>query len=345
MTTIREPAQQKRQRQQENDNPNNSSLFFRCADLLLPWLTPTELANASLTCKTLNHIAKSVTARRCSDASRSLEKLPIPCSNSVDDQLYPYFFYTPSQIPPSQFPQRQSWGSISAADPSSTGRFGVEWVSLVDESGGCDCERCGDDGHYRCPCLRFDGLEDLVSECGPSCGCELECGNRLTQREVSVLLKIVKDSKKGWCVCSAQSISKGQFICEYAGELLITNEARKRHQEYDKLASGGGFSSALLVVREHLPSGKACLRLNIDATRMGNVARFINHSCDGGNLSTVLVRSSGSLLPRLTFFASKNIKENEELTFSYGGVRLRRNGSPCFCGSSSCFGWLPSEDT
>ncbi|RVW35153.1 Histone-lysine N-methyltransferase SUVR3 [Vitis vinifera] len=79
---------------------------------------------------------------------------------------------------------------------------------------------------------------------------------------------------------------------------------------YDELSSSGGrFSSALLVVREHLPSGKACLRMNIDGTRIGNVARFINHSCDGGNLLTVLLRSSGALLPRLCFFASKIYKK------------------------------------
>lgn len=87
------------------------------------------------------------------------------------------------------------------------------------------------------------------------------------------------------------------------------------------------------------------MRINIDATRVGNFARFINHSCDGGNLSTVLVRSSGALLPRLCFFASKNILEGEELTFSYGDIRLGKKGLQCFCGSSSCFGILPSEHT
>ena len=129
------------------------------------------------------------------------------------------------------------------------------------------------------------------------------------------------------------------------GELLTTKEATNRQQMYDKLASDGRFSSALLVLREHLPSGKACMRINIDATRMGNVARFINHSCDGGNLVTKLVRSSGALVPRICFFASRDIKENEELAFSYGEVRLRSNGLHCFCGSSCCFGTLPSENT
>lgn len=129
------------------------------------------------------------------------------------------------------------------------------------------------------------------------------------------------------------------------GELLTTKEAQRRQKHYDELASCDRFSSALLVVREHLPSGNACLRLNIDATRIGNVARFVNHSCDGGNLSTKLVRSTGSLFPRLCFFASKDIQEDEELTFSYGEIRKRSNGLPCYCNSPSCFGTLPSEDT
>lgn len=126
---------------------------------------------------------------------------------------------------------------------------------------------------------------------------------------------------------------------------MTTEEARRRQKIYDEHSSGGRFSCALLVVREHLPSGKACLRINIDGTRIGNIARFINHSCDGGNLLTVLVRSSGTLLPRLCFFASRNIEEDDELTFSYGDIRMREKGLPCFCGSSCCFGVLPSENT
>ena len=128
---------------------------------------------------------------------------------------------------------------------------------------------------------------------------------------------------------------------------MTTEQARRRQRIYDdELSSGNRFASALLVVREHLPSRKACLRMNIDGTRIGNVARFINHSCDGGNLLTVLVRSSGALLPRLCFFSSRNIKEDEELTFSYGDIiRIREEGLPCFCDCSSCFGVLPSENT
>ncbi|RVW90310.1 Histone-lysine N-methyltransferase SUVR3 [Vitis vinifera] len=55
-----------------------------------------------------------------------------------------------------------------------------------------------------------------MSECGPGCGCGLNCENRVTQRGVSVGLKIVRDEKKGWGLHAAQFIPKGQFVCEYA---------------------------------------------------------------------------------------------------------------------------------
>lgn len=197
---------------------------------------------------------------------------------------------------------------------------------------------------FDCPCLALRSGE-LVTECGPGCQCGSDCENRATQKGVSVRLKIVRDVNKGWGLFADQFIPSAKFVCEYAGEVLTTKETRKRQRVYDELARGGGFSSAVLVVREHLPSRKACFRINIDATRIGNVGRFMNHSCDGGNLSTTLIRSSGALLPRLCFFASRDIQADEELCFSYGDIRLRPNGLQCFCGSSSCFGILPSEDT
>ncbi|KAJ8763166.1 hypothetical protein K2173_025551 [Erythroxylum novogranatense] len=312
--------------------------LIECAELILPWLNPQELSNISLTCKALSLVTNSITRHRSLDAARSLEDFPLPFGNSLfGHPPYAYFLYTPSQVLPFVFhSSRQPWGS-----PSLPCCGGPKTCSPV--PCGCGCDGCGEEWAQGLPGM---GLE-IVSECGPCCGCGLECGNRLTQRGISAKLKIVRDSRKGWCLFADQLIHRGQFICEYAGELLTTKEARRRQQIYDELASGGCASSAsaLLVVREHLPSGKVCLRINIDATKIGNAARFINHSCDGGNLFTVLVRNSGAILPRVCFFASKDIKEGEELTFSYGETRVSSKCLPCFCGSSCCFGTLPSENT
>ncbi|XP_008443306.2 histone-lysine N-methyltransferase SUVR3 isoform X2 [Cucumis melo] len=315
--------------------------LLHCAHLVLPWLTSLELATISLSCKSLNAISKSITLRRTLDASRSLEKIPIPFHNPIDDRLYAFFIYTPTVIISNKHFQRQCWGSIS---DSQSGHDESDSINLVDNwvDGvfGCDCENCGE-FDLLCPCLSFDGLEDVASECGPRCSCGLECENRLTQRGISVRLKILRDEKKGWGLYADELIQEGAFICE----LLTTEEARRRQKIYDACAKGGRFASSLLVVREHLPSGNACLRMNIDATWIGNVARFINHSCDGGNLVTRLVRSTGVMLPRLCFYASQSISKEEELTFSYGDIRLKHEGLKCFCGSSCCLGTLPSENT
>ncbi|KAK4788501.1 hypothetical protein SAY86_019820 [Trapa natans] len=323
--------------------PPNSD-FLSCKELVLPWLSPLELANVSGTCKVLSRACASITQRRSLDASRGLEKFSIPFVNSIDPVPYSYFHYAPSQLLHSL--DRQPWGSIGGRPslPDSPNHLYFETVS-DSVTLGCSCERC--DNGRSCPCLRLDGLEGMDAECGPNCKCELDCGNRLTQGGISVKLKIVRVAGKGWGLFADQPIREGQFICEYTGELIMTKEAQRRQQVYDQLARRGHFSSALLVVREHLPSGMACLRLNIDATRIGNVARFINHSCDGGNLSTVLIRSIGALLPRLCLFSSKYIGQDEELSFSYGESRPRpvSDSSLCFCGSSFCSGSLPSEHT
>ncbi|KAL3755014.1 hypothetical protein ACJRO7_002139 [Eucalyptus globulus] len=345
----------RRQQVGEEAEAADDGPFSRCAELILPWLTPRELAAVAMTSASLRRASRSVALRRASDAARGLEPLPVPFLNAVESLPYAYFLYTPSSLvlsPPHDALLRQPWGSSrTPARPAAfPGRPSCEAVDMVGGVVlGCDCERCeGDD----CACWGGGGgggqgeeAEVVVSECGPGCGCGPECGNRASQRGVEVRLKIVRDEKKGWCLFADQAIEKGRFVCEYAGEFLTTKEARVRQKEYDELALSQGFSSALLVVREHLPSGKACLRINIDATKVGNVGRFINHSCDGGNLSTVLVRSTGALLPRLCFFASKDIREGEELSFSYGEIRLRSNGLQCYCGASNCFGILPSELT
>ncbi|KAL8483825.1 hypothetical protein ACS0TY_026494 [Phlomoides rotata] len=294
--------------------------------ILLPYLTPTELAAISSTCKTLSQISTAVTRRRTSDVSGGFENLLIPfLTGDSHSPPYSYFFYTPTQTLRVTPDYRQPWGSVNDARlrrPPEPFLFRVE--------GGAGCLCASDCADRCCPCL----------ECGPSCA-RPECGNRATQGGVSLRLKIARDERKGWGLFAAEFIPAGRFVCEYAGEVLSTKEGRERQRRYDK----SGSMAALLVVKEHLPSGNTCLRMNIDATRMGNIARFINHSCDGGNLDTVMVRSSGALLPRVCFFSSRDIHESEELTFSYGDVSLNPDGRPCFCGASSCAGILPSEST
>jgi histone-lysine N-methyltransferase SETMAR len=132
-----------------------------------------------------------------------------------------------------------------------------------------------------------------------------------------------------------------------AGELIKTGSARERQKLYDKHNPGRRWQgSALLTLREHLPSREASVRVNIDATMVGNVARFINHSCDGGNLLPCIIRTAGSIIPKLALFARRNVSAGEELTYSYGRADAQAAfWKPCFCGSSACLGRMPAEIT
>ena len=95
---------------------------------------------------------------------------------------------------------------------------------------------------------------------------------------------------------------------------------------------------------------------------IGNIGRYINHSCDP-NLIMVPVRVS-SMVPHLALFARKKIKEGEELCFDYGDMdrktsekcssltdfvgreAVSKSGiirTTCLCRSANCVGVLPYD--
>uniref|UniRef100_A0ACD5VUW2 Uncharacterized protein n=1 Tax=Avena sativa TaxID=4498 RepID=A0ACD5VUW2_AVESA len=358
-------------------NPTAAGAASELAELVLPWLPPPDLAVAACASRALRAATSAVTARRAADSSRGLEAVSVPFDNPIDSKPYAYFLYTPfSLIHPAASAHAQPWGCTRARPPCPTwprpdlglpsagcacaeGECGGAGCACADpEAETADASRAGmgtlrECGGAGCACADPEAETADASragmgtlrECGDGCACGPSCENRRTQRGVTVQLRVVRHLKKGWGLHAAQVLRRAQFVCEYAGEFLTTEEAQRRQRLYDELASAGKLSPALLVIREHLPSGRSCMRVNIDATRVGNVARFINHSCDGGNLQPVLVRSSGSLIPRLCLFAARDIVEGEELCFSYGDARVRPKGLPCFCGSSCCPGVLPAEET
>lgn len=307
----------------------------------------------------------------------------------------------PFDSPRHAYPQSYTYSTSSPADD---GLLDVPGCNCLPASGGtltcpCSCPcgalgpaavfaaaqaACADSGDRGlAACLRAlmqqhtNGSTALpafwITECGPACSCPAGGSCRLTQAGLRLSLQLQWDPRKGWCVLSRQHIPIGTFVCEYGGEALSTPEAAARLEKYDQL----GTRHALLVLREHLPLRKPlALRINIDATQKGNVARFINHSCDGGNLQPVVVRRRGALLPAVALIARRHVHPGEEFTFSYDGSLCARPPSqqqaaagstsmlalesrqhehvvrsssqqhtarrPCACGTKACLGYLPN---
>ena len=77
----------------------------------------------------------------------------------------------------------------------------------------------------------------------------------------------------------------------------------------------------------------------------GNVARFLNHACSpANNLSKQKVFTAPFVTTayRLAFFAARDIRAGEELTYDYGYQVGAVKGQPiaCHCASPACCGRL-----
>lgn len=218
----------------------------------------------------------------------------------------------------------------------------------------CSCLCRG--ANYNSLCLRPTEEEEEyarpVFECNVMCHCGESCPNRVVQRGLQFRLEVFKTEKKGWGLRTLEFIAKGRFVCEYAGEVLGFNEACRRIQ-----AQTSKDSNYIIAVREHLHNGDI-METFVDPRYIGNVGRFLNHSCEP-NLFMVPVRVD-SMVPRLALFAARDISAGEELSFDYSGRfynlgvtdeeqksleednRLRK---PCYCGSRTCDSFLPWDSS
>lgn len=124
-------------------------------------------------------------------------------------------------------------------------------------------------------------------------------------------------------VFALRRIRKGERILEYKGERISHAEADRRHTVYD---DSDNTHTMLFIVDE---------RVVIDATRNGNSARWINHSCSPNCESDVV---DG----RVVIDAIRNIRPGEELAYDYRlqldepHTRAAKAEYPCRCGSPRC---------
>ncbi len=159
-----------------------------------------------------------------------------------------------------------------------------------------------------------------VLECNRQCRCSAKCNNRMVQNGVQIQLQVFSTEKKGFGVRTLEDIPKDAFVCEYAGEVLDYETACSRTVVLSQSTSSNYYIFAL---KEHLGSGET-LNTYIDPMYVGNVGRFINHSCEP-NLYMVPVRINNSI-PHLALYAYHDIPAEEELSFDYSGVCSQENG-------------------
>ncbi|KAJ1921058.1 translation initiation factor activity protein [Mycoemilia scoparia] len=202
-----------------------------------------------------------------------------------------------------------------------------------------------------------------IYECNHMCSCGPDCHMRVVQKGRTVPLRIFKSKNRGWGVDAMTLIKKGQFICEYVGEIITYIEAEHRLSSEVELGTSYLFDLDS-EVQEHEFSD-----FTIDARHYGNISRFINHSCEPNiEIRAVFIEHWDKRLHRLALFARRDIMPGEELAFDYNPGRkfidsdsdlnhsenlVHKNNMPrsgqkasttipkhfiCYCGTASCRG-------
>lgn len=265
------------------------------------------------------------------DVSLRSENLPVCLFNDVDNEKGPPHF---EYITTVRYPDFLV--SISQ---------GCECMGQCNTQGNCSCiQKNGGQVPYNANGILIKG-KPLVYECGIHCKCPLSCWNRTTQRGLNARLEIFRTrgpstNASGWGVRSWDPIPAGSFICEYTGEVIYTEGIDTDQQcnidgEYilnpRKVTECEDVSHILCERQQDASSILVCastpakLNFIIDASKMGNVSRFINYSSfPNANVFVqfVLHDHLDCRFPHVMLFALYNIPPLTELLLDYKGEKV-----------------------
>ncbi|EYC06961.1 hypothetical protein Y032_0073g798 [Ancylostoma ceylanicum] len=163
--------------------------------------------------------------------------------------------------------------------------------------GNCRTKQC------QCYFARWECDPDLCK----SCKCDdlstdgEKCRNVPLQRGHQKLLKVGISGIAGWGCFIQETADKGDLIAEYTGEVISKWESERRGLIYDKFCTSYIFG----MNNDQF----------IDATRVGNLIRFANHSNNNANCSSEIKIVNGE--HRIGVYASRHILCGEELLFDY----------------------------
>lgn len=137
---------------------------------------------------------------------------------------------------------------------------------------------------------------------------------------------VMKSSIHGHGLFALVYIPRGKNVIEYVGEIVNKEQANQR----ERCLSSKGFTSTYMF------SISSNQEIIVDATFIGNAARFANHSCLP-NCEVHIIEN------RLYLRALENISPGDELCYNYhlqqteGDIRLQ-----CFCNAPNCHGFMDS---
>lgn len=228
-----------------------------------------------------------------------------------------------------------------------SGTNGVEFVSileneykgsvskeLMEEGLPCDCyydQQPEQPGQRMTKLMKACGTTECINralaiECDPSnCPCGSMCQNQRFQKRLYAGVEVRTTPGKGSGLFALENIDSGSFVIEYIGEVLDPASFSKRQSQLEKEGQKHFYFMTLRSTQ------------TIDASRKGNLSRFINHSCNPNCATEKWIVNRRMCVG---IFAIKPIKKGTELTFDYKFERFGNKAQTCHCGEPNCNGFI-----
>uniref|UniRef100_A0A9J8BNY1 SET domain containing 1B, histone lysine methyltransferase a n=1 Tax=Cyprinus carpio carpio TaxID=630221 RepID=A0A9J8BNY1_CYPCA len=155
-----------------------------------------------------------------------------------------------------------------------------------------------------------------------SCDSDLLKFNQLKFRKKKI--RFCKSHIHDWGLFAMEPIAADEMVIEYVGQNIRQVIADMREKRYEE--KGIGSSYMFRVDHDTI----------IDATKCGNFARFINHSCNPNCYAKVITVESQK---KIVIYSRQPINVNEEITYDYK-FPIEDEKIPCLCGAENCRGTL-----
>ncbi|KRZ02622.1 Phosphatidylinositol 4-kinase alpha [Trichinella zimbabwensis] len=124
-------------------------------------------------------------------------------------------------------------------------------------------------------------------------------------------LEVCEFPVKGRGVIATKKFYRDDFVVEYRGELIDSNEAQRRERDYQNSSQVGCYMYYFSY------KGK---RYCVDATpESSHFGRLLNHSAKDPNVKSKIVNIDDN--PRIIFVAKRDVEIGEELLYDYGDRR------------------------
>ncbi|KAJ3603641.1 hypothetical protein NHX12_028386 [Muraenolepis orangiensis] len=155
-----------------------------------------------------------------------------------------------------------------------------------------------------------------------NCDSDLLKFNQLKFRKKRI--RFARSHIHDWGLFAMELIAADELVIEYVGQTIRQVVADMREKRYEDQGIG---SSYLFRVDQHTI---------IDATKGGNLARFINHSCNPNCYAKIITVESQK---KIVIYSRQPIGINEEITYDYK-FPIEDEKIPCLCGADGCHGTL-----